>query len=426
MDTFSSPDPPLQTVSGRSGKWPTVPCLLALLAWVLSGPLAAASTDGEPLAADLTAPLAASAAPTDSYVAPFGGQKSDWYFDVNYVLWWLGDTHLPPLVASNPATTPLDEVGVPGQADYSVVVGDETTGLWPQSGIEFRLGGLLVEPNIAFEVSGFVLFEGGKTWSDFSDGDPILTRPFTDATTGQPDAQLLAFPGLVGGGLETRYERQLWAVDPTVRWCLRCGEYRHFEALTGYRYLHLGDDLTLSEQATLAGGGLIVPGTRYDIEDRFRARNDLHLWTLGLAAAGHREHLSWDVRGLVGLGFVYQQVDIDGRTRIAVPGASPDLLSGGLLALSSNMGQHDRSRFAWLPEVRATVGYWLTSRLQLRAGYTVMYLNDVVRAPEQIDMAIDPGLLPPPITAGAERPQMTFHSDDAWIHGLHAGLRWEF
>jgi hypothetical protein len=91
----------------------------------------------------------------------------------------------------------------------------------------------------------------------------------------------------------------------------------------------------------------------------------------------------------VALGVNFEEVDINGSTRIAVPGAAPTISPGGLLALQSNLGHHDRDRFAVVPQIGVTLGYQLTPHVRLQAGYSFLYWSDVVRPGYQIDQRVN-------------------------------------
>ena len=49
------------------------------------------------------------------------------------------------------------------------------------------------------EVGAFFLGQQGKNFSATSMGNPILTRPFVDATTGAETTELVAGPGVLAG-----------------------------------------------------------------------------------------------------------------------------------------------------------------------------------------------------------------------------------
>jgi hypothetical protein len=81
-----------------------------------------------------------------------------------------------------------------------------------------------------------------------------------------------------------------------------------------------------------------------------------------------------------------------------------------------------------VPEFGATVGYQLTRRLRATLGYSLIYWGNVVRPGDQIDLDVNPNLLPPENVpfSGALRPQFQFVQTDYWVHGLSYGaeFRW--
>ena len=84
-----------------------------------------------------------------------------------------------------------------------------------------------------------------------------------------------------------------------------------------------------------------------------------------------------------------------------------------------------------VPELGATLGYQMTRRLRVTAGYSAIYWGSVVRPGDQVDLDVNPLLLPPeqatPVVAnGALRPQFQFVETDYWVQGLSFGadFRW--
>ena len=76
-----------------------------------------------------------------------------------------------------------------------------------------------------------------------------------------------------------------------------------------------------------------------------------------------------------------------------------------------------------IPEVGVRLGLRVTDRLSASVGYSVIYFPNVVRAGDQVDTDLNPGLVPPeavPLT-GALRPRFRFVESDYWAHGLTLG-----
>jgi hypothetical protein len=128
--------------------------------------------------------------------------------------------------------------------------------------------------------------------------------------------------------------------------------------------------------------------------------------------------------GKVGLGNNRQQVRINGSTTTTSAGASVTV-PGGLLALPTNIGEYTRNEMAVLPEMNLNLRYDITCNLRATLGYTVIYMDNVVRSGDQIDLGINPSQIGGAL-AGDPRPAFSFVEDDLFVHGVNAGmeLRW--
>ena len=112
-----------------------------------------------------------------------------------------------------------------------------------------------------------------------------------------------------------------------------------------------------------------------------------------------------------------------------MPGAPPPVTNvGGLLALPSTIGSRSRDRVAVIPVFGAQLGYQLTSHLRAYAGYTFLYWGEVVRAGDQVDLAVNPNLLPPATqpVSGPLRPAPRFENTSFWAQGIDLGLELRF
>jgi len=105
-------------------------------------------------------------------------------------------------------------------------------------------------------------------------------------------------------------------------------------------------------------------------------------------------------------------------------------VAGGLLALSSNPGS-GRYQFAVVPEGSMNISYQICESISIRAGWTFLYANNVVRPGPQIDRVVNGALLPssqnfntPPV--GDIRPAFQFQKTDFYTQGLNAGLTISF
>jgi hypothetical protein len=280
-----------------------------------------------------------------------------------------------------------------------------------------------------------------------SDGDPVLTRPFIDATNGNPSEQLVAFPGSVVGSILVDNSNFLSSAGFDFRRNLCCccnnccdatcygdchGLFRSVEGsrldlLIGFRYYGFDDDLSVREQLTSIATGTGVPiGTQFGITDSFRTQNNFYGVELGLDH--HLYRGSWIFEGIakVALGGTQERVKINGQTVVSFPGQPTAVDEGGLLALSSNIGNYTQDKFAAIPLISGRVGYRLTERLTFNAGYTFIYIGNVVRAGDQIDTTVNPNLIPPATNVGPERPAFAFNQSRLWLQGITLGLDYSF
>jgi hypothetical protein len=98
------------------------------------------------------------------------------------------------------------------------------------------------------------------------------------------------------------------------------------------------------------------------------------------------------------------------------------------LAQRTNIGGHSRSEFCVVPELGVTLGFHVTPRFSINGGYSFVYISNVVRAGDQIDTDVNPGLLPveqDPLS-GALRPRFMFRQTDFFAHGFTAGADFRF
>jgi hypothetical protein len=347
--------------------------------------------------------------------------------NLEWLYWVTSGQSLPPLVTAAPPGTPRGAAGVLGQPATAVAFGGNRVNDDFRNG--FRLtGGLWLDDDQTCGVEGdfFFLGRSRQGFAAASAGSPVLARPFFNTATGLPDAELVAFPGLTGRvGVDATSDVIGGGVNALHNLC--CTPCGRLDVLWGYRYLGLTDEVTAAEDLTAtAAVGRVLPGTRYQIADRFRTENHFHGGVLGLA--GERRSGSWFVAGRasVALGGVRQITSTDGATVITPPGGAPVAFPGGLLALPSNAGRSERTAFAVLPEVALRGGVQVTGHARVYAGYTFLYLSDVARAGDQIDLRVNPNQLPPAAGGGPAFPQPLGRTTDFFIHGINLGVELRF
>jgi hypothetical protein len=348
----------------------------------------------------------------------------------DYLLWWTQHNGTPPLVTVSPTGTPLVSAGVLGEPTTVVAF----NGFNDPAHSGFRVGGgfwFKKEGNWGVDASYWMLTPRTQTFGLASNTGAIITRPFFSVNDGTFVSQLVSFPGIVNGGVLIRQDQQLWGLDANLRRKLYCGPTGFADLLVGYRHFALSEGLDIVERlAILDPATGAVAQTRF-VADRFHTRNDFDGPQFGVAGEwriGRRWFVGGNVK--VGVGVVHQVVDIAGNTGFNIPGVLTSVQTGGLLALPTNIGRVSSEKFAVMPEVGIKVGVDLTDHLRLYAGYDFLYISNVVRPGDQIDLGVNrtqiPNAFGPQPLVGTPRPAPLFNGSTFWVQGVNFGLQYHW
>jgi Putative beta barrel porin-7 (BBP7) len=358
--------------------------------------------------------------------APPQGPAASGHFwaEIDYLAWTVKGDRLPPLVTTSPPGTPPAQAGVLGAPGTAVLFGDSTVNDGWRSGGRVQAG-YWFDPGrkIGIEASFFDLERASTGFNASSGGNPILARPFFDASANQQSAVLVAFPGLVSGSVAASESSRLLGAGVLYRQEIGSWGGERFGALIGYRYLHASDRVGISSAATATSGPLI--GTVFGISDMFNATSDFHGLDLGVTGEFTRGPWMLEWRAKVALGANFNEAQINGSTTVAAAGVTT-MSPGGLLALSSNIGNYAQTRFAVAPEIALKVGYQFAPGWRIIGGYDLLYWTGVQRAGSLIDTAINPNLIPPGVGPGPQRPQPLLNNSPLLAQGFSVGLKYEF
>jgi len=354
------------------------------------------------------------------------------WVSTDYLLWWVKGYSTPPLVTTSSAGTSQAAAGVLGQPNTSVLFGGNDVGGGPRSGGRIRAGYWL-DPGQTdgIEASYFGLASQTTTFQTDSLSVPILARPFFNAQTSAQDSELVAYPNLFSGTIAVRSTTTLQGAELLLRGNLCRTSTNRVDALVGWRFNELGDNLLISDSKTVlsTASGLPVGSTLSEF-DNFKTRNIFNGILFGLShqtCCGLWSCESW---AKVALGNNYSQVTINGQATGTTPtqGGTPVVthIPAGLLAQSTNIGSYSSNHFAVIPEFGTTIGRNLTPRLRATFGYTIFYWNRVARPGNQIDTTLNLSQLSPTGLVGPARPIFPNAFTDLWAQGLSFGLDYRF
>ena len=407
-----------------------------------------------------------------------GGLGKRAYLHGEYLLWWFDGMNTPPLVttSTNPAHGGvLPNPGLNDNQTTSILYGGQPILEDPRHGFRVKLGMWMDDCNKqAIEVDYLFLGKLEETFTaGGTEGNPIISRPFFDFLPpggGNPqenaeevssadlngDITVYSSSEFQGAGISLRHNLcRSGCNNVGCGSCVDCGlgvdcgcgpigcgsgcesgcgDSRFVDVLAGFRWYQLRERLQINEDLIIdiedtQDPRFIDNGKNILVEDRFATDNDFLGGELGYIWGIERSRWSADLLTRIAIGSNRQRVSIHGDTDVFLANGNPDPdpnfdgdSDGGLLALSSNIGDYERDRFSMIPEVNLTLGYKVTQNLKLRAGYTLLYWTNVVRPGDQIDREINSTLLPgetpslPPL-----RPLFTFNETNLLVQGLNIG-----
>lgn len=402
---------------------------LGWVSFICSLGFACATFAGEPLPPD--APPVAEPSCCDDYAGPCLWASTE------YLLWWVKGSPLPvPLVTTGPTSIVGAEnrAGVIGNPSTVLLIGNQDLNFGPLSGGRFTLGGWL-EPTARLGLEGGYLFlsQRNTTLGASAPGTPgsaPLSIPFFDPTIGAENSTGIANPvgatPFAGTGLVTATTRLQGAeLNGLAVLSRRGGVQLHL--LGGFRYLNLDEGLTFGTSSPA------IPPNPPDVfvtQDQFFTRSDFYGGQLGLRGLFQEGRWFGVATGKVALGDMHERVRIDGTLATNdFSGFGPiQTFRGAYLALPTNIGRYTQDSFAVVPEVNLSLGYQVSPYVAVFAGYSFLYLSNVVRPGDQIDRVINPTQGPgfsgdaSSVLTGPARPTYLGNTGDFWAHGINLGL----
>jgi hypothetical protein len=340
------------------------------------------------------------------------------------LLWWFKNGRVPPLVTAG-GDGKLDTPGT------RVLVDNLDFDKEVRQGGRFTLGyGFESLPGLCVGANYFFVADRHSDVRISSDGNPILAQPFQDAVTGRSDASLVAKSGVAMGSVTIGARTSLWGAEANLSDCLIGSDQFHLAALAGFRFLQLDDEVTSLEQFLVSPNVPGFGGNRAIVQDEFRTVNRFYGGQVGLETGVRLGPLAVDFRARMALGQMQQVADVHGATTRLSPNGTATVLQGGLYALRSNSGRHERDGLAFLPELGLDVGWQVTPHWKVYAGYSLLWVSSLARAGGQIDPVVNVSQFPlrsanGPLV-GPARPALPLDRTDFWAQGLNVGLELKY
>ncbi len=363
-------------------------------------------------------------------------QNSDpWWFGAEYLAWWSKSADLPLLIT----TSAPQFNGIPGLGNTTAVL-QGNFGDTFQSGARFTLGRWF-GPCQTRGIEGrfFFLNESNSTFTASSDQFPVLARPFINVNTPVgPFSEVVADPARGVGAVVVNRTSSVWGAEANYRRFLCGNPCARVDAIVGFRYFGLKEQLSVGEQfnsfgtgGTTVGGVPVISGS---VTDVFRTENQFYGGQIGLVGELHRGRWTLEGRATVAFGNVQQTAEINGTQSLILANGMRTNFQGGLLALpGANIGRYTQNQFAVIPEVGLNLGYQVTQRLRVFVGYNFLYLGNALRPEGLIDPNIDAARIPNfPLQGGGAplggipRPTPQFNLSDYFVQGISFGVQFRW
>jgi hypothetical protein len=357
-----------------------------------------------------------------------------WYFGAEYLAWWSKSADLPLLIT----TSAPQFNGIPGLGNTTAVL-QGNFGDTFQSGARFTLGRWFGPCQTrGFEGRFFFLDETNSTFTASSDQFPVLARPFFNVNQPfGPFSEVVSDPNRGLGFVVVNRESSAWGAEANYRRFLCGNPCARVDAIVGFRYFGLKEQLSITEQFTSFGNGTTVGGVPViagNVNDTFRTENQFFGGQIGLAGEIHRGRWTLEGRATVAFGNVQQTAEITGSQSLLLANGNRAAFQGGLLALpGANIGRYTQNQFAVIPEVGLNLGYQVTQRLRVFVGYNFLYLGNALRPEGLIDPNVDAARIPnfplpgtPGPLGGIPRPTPQFNLSDYFVQGVSFGLQFRW
>ncbi len=356
---------------------------------------------------------------------------------------WVSGEYLQGWIRPGPLNAPLVTSGLASDSPAAAAIGQPGTAVlfggninFPTTpGVHLETGCFVDDANrVSLELGGLVYAPTTSRLNVASDGggNPVIGRPFFNTNTQTAQAVVNSLPGSYTGSATVNAYSQLWGFEANARYHVYCLGRAHIDFLAGDRFLRLNENLAVNDQVAGIGanplflqGAMLPIGSTQSDRDSFSTTNQFSGLNFGARMRWEGDNFFVSAFTKAAFGCSNENVQINGITSATIPGSGTTTAQGGILALTSNIGDYSRNVFSIVPECGLNFGVDLTSHIRVTAGYSFLYWSEVARPGAEIDHGVNPTLVPgitSGVTSGSARPGFTFNESPFWVHTLMCGV----
>ena len=355
---------------------------------------------------------------------------SDTWATTEFLMWFVQDRDVAPLVVTSPNGT----LPILGINNTQVVFGGEFEGEL-SAGIRSDYGKWVTD-NVGIGGRFWTLAQNNESY--FAEGQPggvSIARPNIDLTFGSPNQPaggnngvLVNGPDLAGrnfdGSIAANSEIEIWGGELYSRVRLTCAKDCRVDLIGGYSHFEIDDSLAISSASRQ-----INPPTlqTFNLVDLFDIENEFNGGQVGFEMVIKRG--CWRVSSLtkVHMGNMEQSYNIRGFNSITTnPPTNTPINNGGMLARGNNENPlAPRDVFAFVPEANFKLAYQFRRNVSLSAGYSFLYFDNVALVGDVVDPVITSTASIFSGTNGA-RPAFQPNDSSLFVQGLDLGVIIDF
>ena len=268
-------------------------------------------------------------------------------------------------------------------------------------GTNFRLGYAILDQDRLFLDASYFVTESKSSFFDARsdvNGNPVLGRPYFDPVALGANVDPRAFPNVLTGTVHDETNTFYQGAQLNVKYNFTQNGKAASQDLffvAGPRWFRLEEYYQANDTTTELPIG---SGSSFAFHDKFSTSNTFfggQFGTQWCVRLGESFTMDVSLKGIFGMN--HQQVDISGATQLtdssgALTGVAGTVLidrGQGFYAQPSNVGHYSQNKFTWGPEVGVNFAYAINDNVKLGFGYTLFYMDKIVRPGDQIDTTIN-------------------------------------